>query len=591
MSPKLLLSCFLKHGVFNGAPGHSGNVISALIYRLSSTQTSMALQNLFANPRIHNLLRLITYNNPDVVHQPHFRKLQQNTIKLLSDAELKTIVQFSSAFTSQRLQMPPVLASRPEDDHGKVISEDKKLQGLFPHNHKFVFTDISTNKTPRNRLIVIREPTGVLRHASASERDRINQIYFPLPGRKLRVPSMFEPDNLKRLLGLNWFPYILNRAVTQFEPDDPEYIRVCHTVYDHIGNLPWTSDAKEEGTALSSLHILRHTRHFGPLALYMIASLGKPGALIYEAISSQHFARLGWLLRLTVILRPSSAFALSFTESKTDMPPPIEMDANTILTDQAELQLTVDDIRRVLDSVQLFIEKEPLSASQKTLMQQSLQLSHEVLTSNQSESMAGCCVCWLQSLGQELVFYVTTAVAVVRRYLGRRPWYSRITPHLLLGALPLRSFWPKIEKTEHVTHVLSLLQPFEVKSFVVGPVEARARGLHHLSLPVRDFVGWPTLEQIDAGVAFIESCSAPNSSVYLHCKAGRTRSAFIAVCYIIYHDGVNVEEAVERIRACRPHIIFNKNQLDALNRYACIDADRKRSKIGYADDRIKRMPG
>ncbi|TGZ74126.1 hypothetical protein CRM22_001120 [Opisthorchis felineus] len=96
---------------------------------------------------------------------------------------------------------------------------------------------------------------------------------------------------------------------------------------------------------------------------------------------------------------------------------------------------------------------------------------------------------------REFVFYVSTGYSFVRKYLAGHKWYTRITPKLILGALPLRSFWDELERTENVTHIVSMLEPFEVKSFVVGSEEAESRGLKHLSLPVRDFVGVPTVEQ------------------------------------------------------------------------------------------------
>ncbi|VDP75530.1 unnamed protein product [Echinostoma caproni] len=227
------------------------------------------LQDFFSNPKIHNLLRLITYRNVEAAHKPRFRRLHEDSIKMLSEKELEAVQVFSSAFTSQRLQMPPVLAARNDNDTGRLISSDRGLQGLLPSNYRLVFTDISLGRTRRNRLIVIREPNGDLRHASMAERDRINSVYFPLPGRRLRTPLMFSPEYLQGMLERRQFLYILDRACAQFEPDDPQYIRVCHAVYDAVNQLAWTpihTDLDE----LNPLRSLRHTRHFGPMVLYMI---------------------------------------------------------------------------------------------------------------------------------------------------------------------------------------------------------------------------------------------------------------------------------------------------------------------------------
>ncbi|VDP75531.1 unnamed protein product [Echinostoma caproni] len=121
-------------------------------------------------------------------------------------------------------------------------------------------------------------------------------------------------------------------------------------------------------------------------------------------------------------------------------------------------------------------------------------------------------------LGREIAFYVSTVYGYVSHLLSLRTWYSRINANILLGALPLRSSWPKIESKENVTHMVSMLEPFEVKSFVLGPKEARDRGLLHLSLPVRDFVGIPNWEQatktpVDLAERKVDSCEEADEGV------------------------------------------------------------------------------
>lgn len=49
----------------------------------------------------------------------------------------------------------------------------------------------------KERFIVVREPDGTLRKATWEERDRLVQVYFPKPGRRLTPPFMFKEENLK----------------------------------------------------------------------------------------------------------------------------------------------------------------------------------------------------------------------------------------------------------------------------------------------------------------------------------------------------------------------------------------------------------
>jgi len=45
--------------------------------------------------------------------------------------------------------------------------------------------------------MVVREPDGILRHASHKERDRILQVYFPRTGKMYLMPKKFEEQLLE----------------------------------------------------------------------------------------------------------------------------------------------------------------------------------------------------------------------------------------------------------------------------------------------------------------------------------------------------------------------------------------------------------
>ena len=71
------------------------------------------------------------------------------------------------------------------------------------------------------------------------------------------------------------------------------------------------------------------------------------------------------------------------------------------------------------------------------------------------------------------------------------------------------------------------------------------------------------------GVSFIEEviASDPEASVYVHCKAGRTRSATLVGCYLMNRYGWTPERAVEFMREKRPHILLHSKQWDALRTF------------------------
>ncbi|VEL30787.1 unnamed protein product, partial [Protopolystoma xenopodis] len=98
-------------------------------------------------------------------------------------------------------------------------------------------------------------------------------------------------------------------------------------------------------------------------------------------------------------------------------------------------------------------------------------------------------------LVKEFVFYSSLAYGLVLNHLGLRPWYSRIEPNLIVGGLPFIHSWDAIASRENISHVVSLVETFEVKPFVLNREAAEARGLRYLALPVCDFIASPSIDQ------------------------------------------------------------------------------------------------
>jgi atypical dual specificity phosphatase len=87
-----------------------------------------------------------------------------------------------------------------------------------------------------------------------------------------------------------------------------------------------------------------------------------------------------------------------------------------------------------------------------------------------------------------------------------------------------------------------------------GPVaQYRELGIEQLHLPTVDFHP-PTLQMIQQGVAFIKQQIDTGGSVYVHCKAGRARSATVALCYLIAHRQMSPEQAQQHLLDHRPHV-------------------------------------
>lgn len=63
--------------------------------------------------------------------------------------------------------------------------------------------------------------------------------------------------------------------------------------------------------------------------------------------------------------------------------------------------------------------------------------------------------------------------------------------------------------------------------------EWQAAGVEQLRLSTVDLTGVPSLENLHRGVEFALQHRQEGTSVYVHCKAGRSRSATLAAAYLI----------------------------------------------------------
>lgn len=158
----------------------------------------------------------------------------------------------------------------------------------------------------------------------------------------------------------------------------------------------------------------------------------------------------------------------------------------------------------------------------------------------------------------------------MERVTSRR-WYDRIDETVILGALPFRSLTKKLIQEENVKGVISMNEDYEL--WLANDKEKWNHcGVEFLQLPTTDIFETPCQTKLKEGVKFIykyipRSTIIPEKghpTVYVHCKAGRTRSATLVGCYLMMRYGCSPEEAVEHIRNKRPHILLHSKQWEAL---------------------------
>jgi len=171
----------------------------------------------------------------------------------------------------------------------------------------------------------------------------------------------------------------------------------------------------------------------------------------------------------------------------------------------------------------------------------------------------------------KITFYPTLLYNVVMEKVSSRNWYDRIDEAVILGAIPFRSDLPKLLSSDaNVKRVITLNEDFKLrfsKRWTVQPEEWASLGVKHLHLKVVDLVAAPSVEQTRSGVEFIREAKALNESVYVHCKAGRTRSATVVAAYLIEHAGMTPAEAADHLTAIRSHVSIRRPQKRLLELY------------------------
>lgn len=78
-------------------------------------------------------------------------------------------------------------------------------------------------------------------------------------------------------------------------------------------------------------------------------------------------------------------------------------------------------------------------------------------------------------------------------------------------------------------------------------------GMEQLHLPTLDY-HCPSEAHLREGVAFIQDRIGRGEKVYVHCKAGRGRSAILVLCYLMASRRITADEADVAVRRARKRL-------------------------------------
>lgn len=133
----------------------------------------------------------------------------------------------------------------------------------------------------------------------------------------------------------------------------------------------------------------------------------------------------------------------------------------------------------------------------------------------------------------------------------RESFFEQITEDLYLGARPDRERVGELREAG-ITHVVScLLENQRSKmEFLQGDFQ-------HLFLGVHDGIHEDISVELTKFIDFAASAPAPNSKLFVHCEAGVSRSATLAIAWLMTIEAISFIVAYRRVREKRSRVLPN----------------------------------
>jgi atypical dual specificity phosphatase len=147
------------------------------------------------------------------------------------------------------------------------------------------------------------------------------------------------------------------------------------------------------------------------------------------------------------------------------------------------------------------------------------------------------------------------------RILRLRSWWDEVEPGVMLGARPLPRDVPKLYALG-VRGVVNMCDEYR------GPTEAYQQlGIEQRWLRTVDFQP-PSLDAVHQGVEFVQQMLEKDHKVYVHCKAGRARSATIVLCWLMKYRSMTAKQAQAILLNKRPHVKADLDKRQVVLDYA-----------------------
>lgn len=146
--------------------------------------------------------------------------------------------------------------------------------------------------------------------------------------------------------------------------------------------------------------------------------------------------------------------------------------------------------------------------------------------------------------------------------------WTEIDDTLILGALPTRRELLHFSELQ-VGGVINMCAEWNGHTSRYD-----SSGIEQLHLPTPDFTS-PDIHAVRNGVNFIARFASESRRVYCHCKAGRGRSATIALAWLIHSQNLTPSDAEQHLINRRPQVNRNLARRGSVNHFFGTIASRR----------------
>ncbi|XP_031271368.1 phosphoglucan phosphatase LSF2, chloroplastic-like isoform X1 [Pistacia vera] len=136
--------------------------------------------------------------------------------------------------------------------------------------------------------------------------------------------------------------------------------------------------------------------------------------------------------------------------------------------------------------------------------------------------------------------------------------YTLITDNLIVGSQPQKpEDIDHLKKEENVAYILNLQQDKDIEYWEIDfqPIVKRCQaiGIRHMRRPAKDFDPDSLRNQLPKAVSSLEwAISEGKGKAYVHCTAGLGRAPAVAIAYMFWFCGMNLNTAYDTLTSKRP---------------------------------------